>query len=708
MALSRKCSVMANESQREVEKLRIDKGRHRRAVLKSGLAIWKMPKLKEKQAKLGRYKQILDTRLLVRLDINLLKQSCDLGSLDRSVQDLAAKLESGLKTTDQLLADHGHQVMGHFDRRMDEQERRRHVAERRDTLMKSLFFPSIEARHEQVAEAFHGTCRWLLEPPEGEKEQKWPDFRDWLKNGTGAYWISGKPGSGKSTLMKYIVHEPQTKQYLRDWAPNARLIIASFFFWNLGTRLQNSAAGLLRSLLYQIAAQWEGMVDLSKDNSDDPESLDLLRTWTDQGLLSTFKRFLDQKPTTVVFCSFIDGLDEIADDEDQVMDIIRLLIKSPGCKVCVSSRPEQSFRLESREYPQLRVQDLNEDDLTKMPCLEENMPNNSEDIDSFVVDLLRKAEGVFLWLSLMTKDIVRGAKNGDTVEELFRRLERTPATLDGLYRQMLDRLDPEYLSDALRYFMILRAGRWLNFRVNLLGLICAEDTNWEYVKIADRAYFCDFSFDGMCRTFQHRLIARCGGFIEVLDDQGIFEGSGLRSYRQTVDFIQRTARAFLETRYEDSFLEPFNEFFSGIQLARSRIGLMFLFPKIWKLGGQKFIMDMHDTDHQYIHSLFGSSSRSMDIDDLAYHCFRDLIQESMASIAHATYFCEFSGSKGLNDTAQMTAQAFKTLRSLVGSNEVICKCSDHVDRDYTMQKHLASFSKNRDVPFSRRRAGKFP
>ncbi|KAL9585244.1 MAG: hypothetical protein Q9212_001636 [Teloschistes hypoglaucus] len=632
MALSKKCSAMANELQREVEKLSMVKGRHRQAVLKSGLALLKMPKLKEKEAKLEKYKQILDTRLLVRLDSNLLKQLCDLGSLDRRVQDLAAQSERGLKTTDQLLADHGHQVMGHFDRRLDDQQRRQHVAERRDTFMKSLFFPDIEARHEQVADAFHGTCRWLLEPPEAAGRQKWPDFRDWLKNGTGAYWISGKPGSGKSTLMKYIVHEPQTKQQLSDWAPDSRLIIASFFFWNLGTRLQNSAAGLLRTLLYQIAAQCEDMIEISSDHSDDPGTPDLLRTWTDQRLFSTLKRYLYQKPTAVVFCAFIDGLDEIAEGQDQLLEIIRLLSESPGCKVCVSSRPEQPFRDEFRKFPQLRVQDLNKEDLTEMatqklkPCFEKNMPNECDHFIWFVMNIVRKAEGVFLWLNLMTKDRVRGAHNGDTIEELSRRLERTPATLNGLYRQMLGRLDPEYLNDALRYFMILTAGSELNIRVRLLGLMCAEDRSWEYVKNADRAPFCEPSFDGICRTYQKRLIARCAGFIETSDDQGPFEGSGPRSYRQTVDFIHRTAGEFLKIEYEDSFHKSFSELFSGIQLARSCIGLIFLFPKIWKYGDHSFtpVIDSR-ANHYFRGMIHNGRSLDPDIDERAYHHFRDLI-----------------------------------------------------------------------------------
>jgi putative ribosome biogenesis GTPase RsgA len=31
-----------------------------------------------------------------------------------------------------------------------------------------------------------------------------PKFADWLENDGGIYWIAGKAGSGKSTLMKYL------------------------------------------------------------------------------------------------------------------------------------------------------------------------------------------------------------------------------------------------------------------------------------------------------------------------------------------------------------------------------------------------------------------------------------------------------------------------------------------------------------------------
>ena len=38
----------------------------------------------------------------------------------------------------------------------------------------------------------------------------WSNFIEWLEHGQGAYWLKGKPGSGKSTLTKYLVSEVET------------------------------------------------------------------------------------------------------------------------------------------------------------------------------------------------------------------------------------------------------------------------------------------------------------------------------------------------------------------------------------------------------------------------------------------------------------------------------------------------------------------
>jgi cytidylate kinase len=74
----------------------------------------------------------------------------------------------------------------------------------------------------------------------------------WLRNGKGLYWVSGKPGSGKSTFMKFIYGDQRTSELLHNWNSSSRQISASFFFHHRGSSVQRSFEGLLRSVLSQV------------------------------------------------------------------------------------------------------------------------------------------------------------------------------------------------------------------------------------------------------------------------------------------------------------------------------------------------------------------------------------------------------------------------------------------------------------------------
>src|ERR1700733_6219681 len=64
-------------------------------------------------------------------------------------------------------------------------------------------------------------------------------FVSWLRDHSQpVFWISGKAGSGKSTLMKYIRRDERTRRYLSDWALGANVVLASFFFFERGNELQ--------------------------------------------------------------------------------------------------------------------------------------------------------------------------------------------------------------------------------------------------------------------------------------------------------------------------------------------------------------------------------------------------------------------------------------------------------------------------------------
>lgn len=123
-------------------------------------------------------------------------------------------------------------------------------------ILERLWFSNMTDRLEAIPEAHKKTFQWIFKSPEDTKQfasgRTWSDFKDWLQHGSDLYWVSGKAGSGKSTLMKYIFSEPYTRRYLADWAGDIKLYVAGFFFWNSGTTKQKSQYGLFRSLLYNV------------------------------------------------------------------------------------------------------------------------------------------------------------------------------------------------------------------------------------------------------------------------------------------------------------------------------------------------------------------------------------------------------------------------------------------------------------------------
>jgi hypothetical protein len=117
-----------------------------------------------------------------------------------------------------------------------------------------LRFQRQDDRFDDIVEAHQTTLQWALHH-EDSTHLGWPNLYNWLREGGGVYWISGKAGSGKSTLMKFIYQDPRLHEALNLWAGGAQLLIVRFYFWNPGSDLQKSQEGLLRSLLNQILDQ---------------------------------------------------------------------------------------------------------------------------------------------------------------------------------------------------------------------------------------------------------------------------------------------------------------------------------------------------------------------------------------------------------------------------------------------------------------------
>lgn len=116
-----------------------------------------------------------------------------------------------------------------------------------------LYFDDLPDRYESIPQAHQDTFQWIFERKFQRGEPgAWDNFPDWLSSAgdKNVYWTTGKPGSGKSTLMKFMFNDERTTQGLQNWAQDTLLIKAGFFLWNSGTVMQMSRMGLLRSLLH--------------------------------------------------------------------------------------------------------------------------------------------------------------------------------------------------------------------------------------------------------------------------------------------------------------------------------------------------------------------------------------------------------------------------------------------------------------------------
>lgn len=335
-------------------------------------------------------------------------------------------------------------------------------------ILESLHFRYITDRYESVKKAHVKTLKWVFCDPVAS-ERPWSNLPQWLENGHGCYWIRGKAGSGKSTLMKFLCQDEKTRKHLEEWAGFRSLTTASFFLWHLGFDIQKSQEGLLRALLYEILAedQWvmprimpDLFIEASKQETGlqgfaDPSLSELMR-W-----FKNLASFLANEGTRRM-CLFIDGIDEYSGDHMELLKLFLQLSKSTSnLKFVLSSRPTSDCVDALERCPSLRLEDLTRDDIHEYTAdmLQEKTEaiGNGPESANLIDEVATKSNGVFLWVVVVVRSLLEGLRNGDTLEELQERVEDMPSELGRLYRHMLMNIHPLYRTQASEMLRLLAA-----------------------------------------------------------------------------------------------------------------------------------------------------------------------------------------------------------------------------------------------------------
>ncbi|KAK1992851.1 hypothetical protein LX36DRAFT_731373 [Colletotrichum falcatum] len=285
----------------------------------------------------------------------------------------------------------------------------------------------MDARRHITVPAHPDTCEWLFRSSE---------YRGWMDAACmqvhdGVFWIKGKPGAGKSTLMKHAFHHFQRSV---GWD----YTLVSYFFNVRGETLEKTPLGMLRSIVYQLL------------QTNDTLYMNFRRYFFILELQG-FIRWAVLQPLPKPLPLLIDALDEC--NESDVRDAVKFL---ESLSILASQAKNRlKICLSSRHHPSITTRKA-VDTLTKRLTL------GDAGIES---EVRRKANGILLWdvivVSLLNKSYDEGR-----VEAMWTTLEEVPAGLEA----MLSAIPRKDVSNASTTNLTFHMLQWVIFSFRLLGI----------------------------------------------------------------------------------------------------------------------------------------------------------------------------------------------------------------------------------------------
>lgn len=397
-------------------------------------------------------------------------------------------------------------------------------------------------------------------------------FTDWLRNGSGIFHLSGKAGSGKSSLMAYIHRELLVNglghEHLLHWKQGVPLIVLSFFFFNPSlNELLKTSKGLWRSLCFQILSTEPKLVQAARTDAQAPHGLHnslrgtgtLETRWRSHELLQWFIYLV--KKTKSKFLVLLDGLDELEEYSDgdrgqsELLNCLeRTTDQCDNIKFLCASRADQPFKRRLSKYPSLKLQDVNYHEI-RLFCRKELATTRAAD---FVDEIADRAEGVFLWAWLVAKDLAKAAARNASNVELRLRLDACPASMNQLYEHMLEQQDRVYKGSPQPFLRLIEFahthGEMLTAFELLLSTIPEPTLANAVTSVFDNALV--FELNERAAGFEEEVILRCAGLVEFqaseyFAQRQAFSASkvGIERLRHLLDlevsFVHRSALDFL-------------------------------------------------------------------------------------------------------------------------------------------------------------------
>lgn len=337
------------------------------------------------------------------------------------------------------------------------------------------------------------------------------DFQQWQKDEDNhLLWISGDPGKGKTMLLCGIIDqfmESKTEQ-----------LNVAFFLCQSTDASLNNAAAVVRSLLWMLVKQQPELVSHVRKSCEDgmgSRRFDGATAW--EAVLEVFVQVLNDPALHSTYI-IIDALDECADRQRALLELIISLSTSKRAKWLVSSRKDliwpgfsdddlagdPHLPLQNRRRIKFELEEKKDSISTSIINYVENAVGHlkrQKRLSDTKVNLIKErlvlnAGGTFLWVALVCKALADPEiLDGDIEMEL----ESFPAGLDGLYSEMLSRIQTSRHKKLCTKILAIASTVFRPITlVQLRGL-----SSQEFEKYGDAGL--------------ETLIVRCGSFLTIED-----------------------------------------------------------------------------------------------------------------------------------------------------------------------------------------------
>ncbi|KAI0459206.1 hypothetical protein F5B21DRAFT_342262 [Xylaria acuta] len=405
------------------------------------------------------------------------------------------------------------------------------ILESRTRWLRILAFPEMNLRENSIPTAAVDTCAWIF---------KHAKFQQWVTTPEPQIlWILGHPGTGKSTLMKYISQWPYRSS--RDGSRSQ--YIASFYFYNLGTQLQRTVNGLLRSLLFQLLEdfpkcldgfkKYQIQLDINVKEEQVLSGLNLLDL-----LENTLRNVLEVTPVWL----FIDALDECGneiDDPDDETEEARDLVRdfTNLQRVLGSSTHHLRICCSCRHYPNIASKDGELKIFTEMEnvadikaFVERELQEGISEVEAGVAVRLqnaiaKNALGSFQWTKLVTNKALSMHRAGKSTSQITRQVQTAPRQLSALYHNILKSVPQEDRARSLQLF------QWACFsktplntaQLRVLMNVQLEPEARTYSSLEEHSGFIE------SESQMERLVQSLSGGLAILQDSHIHHHSSSTS-----------------------------------------------------------------------------------------------------------------------------------------------------------------------------------